>query len=360
MGEWKPPLCRVIVALEWAMGWRGLLLATTLVVLAGCEGSSSRDQAPETMLTGPVSFKLASAWGSSIPVLGELPIRFADEVARRSDGKTRFQFYEPGDLAPAIEVLDAVASGKAEAGFTTPGYSVGDEAAFALFAAVPFGPSMENYWEWMQSGGGRAALEQLYRPYNVMPIPCGYSGTEGFGWFRTPINGPEDLRGVKMRFLGLGARVMQKLGVSTQILAGGDLYPALEKGVIDAAEFSTPYLDRHYGLAPVAKYYYYPGWQQRATMMNVIINLDTWNALPRERQALITAACEDNVHYSIRKQPEQVAEGLRDIASQGAIVRAPPASVVAAARSAWQEVLKEQSRQSTRFRDIYATLQPYL
>ena len=330
-----------------------LTLLATLAALTGCANTA---QTPKGSLTGPLELKYISSFGSNIPVIGEHALHFSQEVDRRTQGEMRFVFYEPGAIVPANDVLDAVASGEAEAGFTTSAYSLAKDTAFTLFGSFPFSPPMDQHWEWMRTGGGRKAMEDLYRPYGVMSVACGYMGAEGFGWFRKPVNAPEDLLGLKIRFFGLGARVMQKLGVNTQLLGGGDIYPALEKGHIDATEFSTPYMDAKYGFAQIVENYYFPGWHSPMWMYVTIVNLDVWEGLPPERQATIIAACEGNIRRSLDTEPARIAEGLATLESQGAVVRKTPPSIVAAAREAWGDVAREESRSSANFRAIFSTL----
>lgn len=330
-----------------------------LMTLSGCETSPPKAEAPATPLTGPVRLKLASAFGSALPTLGKLPQRFSDEVYERSKRQIQFKFFEPEALAPTLEMVDAVGDGTIDAGYTSPAYTTSDRA-FALFAGFPFSPTMERFWEWMEEGGGRTAMEELYRPLGVMALACGFMGTEGFGWFRKPIQTVDDLRGIRMRFFGLGAKVMQKLDVSTQLLAGADIYPALDKGIIDATEFSTPYIDQDLGFPKAAENYYFPGWHQPTHMGVLVINHRVWDRLPMERQALIRGACEDNVRHSFKTEPGKIAEGLRNLETQGAIIRETPPSIVTAARRAWDEVAKEEGRRSSKFKKIYASLEPYL
>ncbi|OZG69701.1 C4-dicarboxylate ABC transporter, partial [Hahella sp. CCB-MM4] len=149
-----------------------------------------------------------------------------------------------------------------EAGWSTPGYWAGRVPALQLLAAVPFGPQAPEYLAWLKFGGGQEFLDELYEPHNIKSIICAVIAPEASGWFRNEINSVEDLRGLSMRFFGLGAKVMERMGVSTQLLAGGDIFPALELGTIDATEFSMPAIDLNLGFYQVASYYYFPGWHQ--------------------------------------------------------------------------------------------------
>jgi TRAP-type mannitol/chloroaromatic compound transport system substrate-binding protein len=199
-----------------------------------------------------VRWKLASSYGSQIDVLGQNIIRVIDNIKAMSDGNFVIQFNEPGALVPALEVFDAVSAGSVDASYTTTGFAAGKIPHLIFFASVPFGPNVNEYLAWIQGGGGKELYDEYYAEYNIKGFQCGIVVAESSGWFREPVEKIEDLQGLKMRFFGLGADVMQRLGVSTQLLAGGDIYPALERGVIDAAEFSYPSLDQAHGFYQIA------------------------------------------------------------------------------------------------------------
>ena len=216
------------------------------------------------MVAGPadakrVKWKLHSAWGAAVPHLGTSGVRFAKNIGRMSGGKFTVKFYEPGALIPANEGFDATSKGSVDMAWTTAGYDVGKMPALAFFTAVPFGPSMGEFFAWKKFGGGDKIQQRIYAKHGIHQMDCFAIGPETSGWFKNEIKELDQLRGMKMRFFGLGARVMQKIGVSTQLLAGGDIFPALEKGVIDATEFSMPAMDIKYGFYQIAKNNYFPG-----------------------------------------------------------------------------------------------------
>ena len=204
-----------------------------------------------------VRWKLASSYGGSLDVLGENIKRLIDNVEVMSGGNFQIKFYEPGALVPALEVFEAVSKGAVDISYTTPGFHAGRFPHLQFFSSVPFGPNVNEYFAWLQEGGGREIYDAEYAKHNVKGFQCGIVVAESSGWFREEIKSLDQLRGMKMRFFGLGAKVMGKLGVSTQLLAGGDIYPALEKGVIDATEFSYPSLDKGLGLWQIAKHNYF-------------------------------------------------------------------------------------------------------
>ena len=232
-----------------------------------------------TTIAQPVRWKLASAYAGSAQLLGTLGHRLVQNLDRASDGNIQLKFFEPGALVPALEIFDAVATGSVEAGWATPGFWAGKVPALQLFAAVPFGPAAPEYMAWMYYGGGRELYDEIYARHGIKGIPCGIFPPEASGWFRTKITNLEDLKGLKMRFFALGAKVMEKVGVSTQLLAGGDIVPALELGTIDATEYASPVIDKDLGFYQIAKHYYFPGWHQQSTWLDLIVNLKRWREL---------------------------------------------------------------------------------
>ena len=221
-----------------------------------------------------IKWKMASAYASQTPVIGTVMLRTLEKIKIVSGNSFEINYFEPGALVPALEIFDAVSSGGIDAGYATPGFWAGKVASLQLFASVPFGPASSEYMAWMYYGGGRELMDELYARHNIKSIPCILMPPEASGWFRKEIQSVEDLKGLKMRFFALGARVMEKLGVSTQLLAGGDIFPALELGTIDATEYSSPAVDESLGFYQVASHYYFPGWHQQSTWGDIIINLD--------------------------------------------------------------------------------------
>ncbi len=236
-----------------------------------------------------VLLKTPIAFGSHLPALGT-PIKWVSEqLPVMSDGSVKMKIYEPGKLVGAKEILDAVSSGKVNSGYATAGYWQGKMPAAALFSAVPFGPEAGEYMAWLYYGNGMNLYQEMYdtNGFNVKVIPCAIISPETSGWFKKEINTPEDLKGLNMRFFGLGASVMEKLGVSTSQLPGGEIFGALEKGAIDATEFSQPAIDKLLGLHKIAKYNYFPGWHQQATVFELLVNKDAWGKMSKGQQAIV-------------------------------------------------------------------------
>ena len=289
-----------------------------------------------------VRWNMASAYGSKLTQLGTLGVRLSEEMEAVSGGSLRFKFFEPGALVPALEMFDAISAGSIDAGWSTPGYWTGKNEAFALFAAVPFGPRAGEYLGWYYHGGGKELFDELYAEYGIKAVMCGVIAPEASGWFRKEINSTEDLKGLKMRFFGLGAKVMEKMGVSTQLLAGGDIFPALERGSIDATEFSMPAIDLNLGFYQVAKHYYFPGWHQQSTSNEVLVNMDKWNALPEENQAMLEVACDQSLITMIADGEASQFEAMIANEKDGVKNMTWPDSVLDQLRGAWEEVLAEE------------------
>ena len=221
------------------------------------------------------AFQMTSAFGKNLPILGTAGVAFVEKINAISDS-VEFEHFDPGALVPTLEALDAVSNGSVDAAYTTAGYWQGKMKAASLFAAVPFGPEPGEMLAWMLYDDGMKLYQKMCdeNGYNVHVVLCGTYAPETSGWFKKEINSVDDLKGLNMRFFGLGAEVMQKLGVSTSLLAGGDIFPALERGAIDATEFSMPLVDANLGFYNIAKFNYFPGWHQPATTFELLINKD--------------------------------------------------------------------------------------
>ena len=300
-----------------------------------------------------VRWKLASSYGSNLDPLGPSIQRVLDNIRTMSDGNFDIRFNEPGALVPALEVFDAVSKGSVEASYTSTGFHAGRVPHMIFFASVPFGPNVNEYMAWIMGGGGYELYDELYGEHNIKGFQCGIVVAESSGWFREPIESLDDLKGLKMRFFGLGAKVMGKLGVSTQLLAGADIYPALERGVIDAAEFSYPSLDKAHGFYQVAKHNYFPGWHQQASFVEMIMNLNAWNELPASYQKMVEIACNEANFWLMGAAEATQGEAIAFHESQGVSIHQWPSEFIEAFREAWEDVVQEEAAADPRFKEIY-------
>jgi TRAP-type mannitol/chloroaromatic compound transport system substrate-binding protein len=310
-------------------------------------------------LGAPVRWKMASTYAGTMPILGPSIDTFLDNLETISGGNMSIRFFDPGALVPALEVFDAVSSGSVEVGYATPGFWAGKESALQLFAAVPFGPAAPEYMAWYYNGGGQAMLDELYAAHNIKSHLCGLFAPEASGWFREEITGPEDLKGLKMRFFALGAKVMEKLGVSTQLLAPGDIFPALELGTIDATELASPAIDRNLGFYQVAKHYYFPGWHQQSTWVELMVNLDKWNSLSPAQQRLFEVTCGDMVRMTIARGEADQMPALEFLSGEGVQFHRWSPEMLALFESGWNEVVAEEAAKDEKFAAAWKSLSEF-
>ena len=253
--------------------------------------------APAIAQSAPtIRWRLTSSFPKSLDTIyggGEF---FADRVSKLTDGKFNIRVFAAGDLVPAFQALDAVQQGTVEICHTATYYYVGKDFTMGFGTALPFGLTTRQQNAWMYHGGGIDTLNAFFKEYGVIAFPAGNTGAQMGGWFRNPVNTLADFKGLKMRIPGLGGQVMARIGAVPQALPGGDIYPALERGAIDATEWVGPYDDEKLGFYKIAKNYYYPGWWEPCSMYHVMINQEKWDALPKPYQeAIISAARETNL-----------------------------------------------------------------
>lgn len=308
---------------------RNLITNLALAVTVATTGPALADR---------ISIKMQSAYPDSLPIFGPLATGVPKAVAALTDREVRIQFFAPNELVPTGGMFDAVSSGSVDAAYVGLGLFVAKNEAFAFFDSVPFGPGVTELLAWLEAGGGAELRDELMAQHNMKALTCGVNLPEAGGWFNKLIEKPEDLSGLKMRVGGLGGRALEELGVSTQSLPGGDIYPALERGVIDAAEYSMPVLDQNIGLYEIAKYYYFPGWHQQASIQSLLINLKVWEAMSESQQGAMKAACDGAVLRSIASGEADQAQALAFILSKGTTIKTFPSPVLKALNDAWTKV----------------------
>lgn len=306
-----------------------------------------------------VQWDLAVTVPSSVPVVGEAPKQFAKIIEQISDSRFKIKVHEPGALVPPAGIFDAVSTGALDAGYAPSGLWAGKIKAASLFSAVPFGPSVSEYLGWIDHGDGQEIWQEIIGRHNIHSIFCDVTPPEASGWFQEEIVSVDDLKGLKMRFFGLGALVMQKLGVSTQLLSAPDIFPALERGVIDATEFSMPAVDLALGFHQLAKHYYFPGWHQQYTLVSLMIHKDRWEVLSDVHRAQLEVACGDRIRRSLAEGEAIQAQALRELQAKGVIFHRWPDEILAALKSAWAEVADEQSAQDADFQRAWESLQAF-
>ena len=306
-------------------------------------------------------FEMTSGFARNLPLLGTGATDFVDKVNSIST-EVEFEQFDPGELVPTLEALDAVANGSVDAAWTTSGYWQGKIPAASLFAAVPFGPEAGEFLGWMLYDDGNALFQRMYEEagYNVQVMPCGITAPETSGWFKEEITSLDQLQGLNMRFFGLGAEVMQRLGVSTSLLAGGDIFPALERGAIDATEFSMPRVDARLGFYNIAKFNYFPGWHQPATIYELLINKDRWDELDEIAQNQITIACQANLATMYAEGEATNYQAMIENEEQnGVTIVQWPAEMLDAFETEWTAVAEDLAAEDAFFKEVWEDLQEY-
>jgi TRAP-type mannitol/chloroaromatic compound transport system substrate-binding protein len=327
---------------------RQIVLFGMVGLAAGIATASIASERPPV-----VTLDLASTFPGSMPILGDAAHNLAERVKRATGGELVFKFHGPGKLVPAAETVNAVADGKVAAAWAGAGWFSGKDSAFDFFSSVPFGPGIGEYMGWLYEGGGLELAREMFESRGVHNIPCGLIPPEASGWFRTEIKTLADLKGLKMRFFGLGAKVMQKFGVVTEQIAPGEVLAKLQDGSLDATEFSLPAMDLPLRFYEVAKYYYFPGWHQQATFFDLYINLKVWNALDDRYKATIELACGDIIREMIAKGEAAQGKAIKELQAKGVNLRRWPAPMLVEFENAWKGVLAAESAKNPNFRRVH-------
>ncbi|HYD98488.1 MAG TPA: TRAP transporter substrate-binding protein [Alphaproteobacteria bacterium] len=326
----------------------------SFLTTAGVGVAASTLAAPAIAQSQPeIKWRCASSFPKSLDTIYGGAETVAKRVAAATDGKFQIRAFAGGEIVPGLQVLDAVQNGTVECGHTVSYYYVGKDPTFAFDSAIPFGLNARQQNAWMYRGGGMPLLREFFDGYNVVNFPAGNTGVQMGGWFRKEIKTVEDLKGLKFRIGGFAGQVVSKLGAVPQQIAGGDIYPALEKGTIDAAEWVGPYDDEKLGFYKVAKYYYYPGWWEGGPNVSLLVNKQQWEQLPKSYQAILEAACyEANLDMNAKYDAENPA-ALRRLVAGGAVLRPFPRPVMEACYQAANELYDETSKNNPKFAKIY-------
>ena len=302
-----------------------------------------------------IAWRLPIVFQTTMPVLGDNPVYLTQMIKAASGGAIDLQIFEPGEIVPAFSITDAVRDGKVSAGYTWLGYDQGKIPASPLISAVPFGMEPWEYTAWWYEGNGRQLTEALYQRYNIHPILCGITGPETAGWFRRRIDSLDDVKGLKIRFAGLGGQVIERLGASVTMLPGGEIFQALEKGAIDATEFALPVVDQSLGFNRVAPYNYYPGWHQPFTSSHLVVNLAQWQTLSATDQAMLELGCTAAVTRNLAQAEAlqgEVIEGFADIGVSAEIL---PEPLLRELNNVSDQILQEEADRDPDFAEILAS-----
>ena len=325
-----------------------------LILLAGCGQSSIEGDANTSLEQKQYNWRLVTAWPKNYPGLGMAPERIADLVEEMSNGQMKITVYGAGEQVPAFGVFDAVSSGSHQMGHSGGYFWKGKVPAAQFFTGVPFGLTADEINAWTNRGGGLELWREIYEPFNIYPIPAGNTGTQMFGWFNKEINSLEDIKGLKMRIPGIGGEVLKRAGGIPVTLPGGELFTALQTGVIDATEWVGPYNDLTFGFQQTAKYYYYPGWHEPGSMLELLINKDAWDSLPKHLQVIIETASKAVNQDILDEYTARNNKALRELVDvHGVELRRLPDDVIAEFKIIANEILEENASEDETVNKVY-------
>lgn len=326
---------------------RALLQGASAGLLAGAFASARAADLPA------IRWRMASSFPKSLDTIYGTGEVLAKRLEQITQGKFQIRVYAAGEIVPGLSVLDKVQDGTVECGHSASYYYVGKNKAFAFDCAIPFGLSARQQNAWMVAGGGLKLMREFFKGYNIVNFPGGNTGTQMGGWFRKEINSLADLKGIKMRIPGIGGEIMAKLGAVPQTLAGGDIYPALERGALDATEWVGPYDDEKLGFHKVAKNYYYPGWWEGGPQLSLYVNLKKWEGLPPAYRAAFEAAAAEANAFMLAEYDAKNPLALMRLLKQGVKLRPFPQDLMTAARKAAYEIYADEAAKNPAFKKIY-------
>ncbi|RCK40533.1 ABC transporter substrate-binding protein [Thalassospira profundimaris] len=287
------------------------------------------------------NWRMVMPWPKGSPGLGANGEKFAERVRKMSGGRLNIKVYGPGELVPAFECMDAVEQGVAEMAHGTPYYWAGKDDAVNFFSTIPFGLMGWELSGWLRFGGGQALWEELYSQFNVVPFLAGNTGLQAGGWFNKEINTVDDIKGIKMRYAGIGGEAMRRLGAIVTMLPAAEILPALQSGAIDAAEWVGPWNDYAFGLTQVAKYYYTPAFAEPGTGIEVFINKDKFNSLPEELQEIVRVAAQANAEETLADFTYNNIESYQAVLKKNIEIRHFPDEVIKALAKQSMDAVKE-------------------
>jgi len=328
--------------------------AGSLVAASGVSMPAIAQSAPE------IKWRLTSSFPKSLDTIFGTAQAFTRFVAEATDNKFQIQAFAAGEIVPGLQALDAVSSGAIECCHTPTYFYTGKDPVLGFGTGLPFGPNARMQQSWWHQGGGEKIINEALAKFNIISFAAGNSGTQMGGWFRKEINTVEDLKGLKFRIGGTGGAVLSRLGVVPQQIAPGDIYPALEKGTIDAIEFVGPYDDEKLGFNKVAKYYYYPGFWEGGAMLHLCVNIEQWNRLPKSYQSIVQQSCESANTFMLAKYDQVNAPALKRLVGKGTELRGFSQPIIEAAYEAAKAHYAEIAAQNPAFKAALDSVDAYL
>ncbi len=334
-------------------GRRGLLFAAAAALLfafAPVGEASAQDK---------IRWKVQSTFNTGWPALGDPIANVAKMLKDATDGRIQLKVYEPGKIVPPLEISPSISSGDLPAAYNYLAYDQGRIPSAVLFSAVPFGMEPWEYAAWWFEGEGSKLAEEIYHKRNIHPLLCSTIGPETAGWYRKPIKSLDDLKGLKIRFSGLGGMVLNKIGASATLMAGGEIFAALEKGTLDATEYSMPAIDEVLGFHKIAKYNLFPGWHQVSTSTHLLINLDEWKKLSPSDQALFKMACTAATMRAITTGEALQGKQIMTFEEKGVTPAKLPDSVIQELKRVTAEVMAEEAAKDADFKRVWESQQEF-
>lgn len=311
------------------------------------EGSGAA-QGPE------INWRLATSFPRSLDIFHGACEHIAERVSALTGGQFTMRVYAAGEIVPGLQVMDAVQQGTVQCGLSPGYYYIGKSPALAFDSSIPFGLSTRQQFAWLYHGGGQELLNSAYSDFGIVTFPAMSTGGQMGGWFREPVESRADINGLRIRIPGIGGEILTRMGATVQVLAGGDIYPALERGAIDATEWVGPYDDEKLGFHAIAKNYYYPGWWEPGVSMPLMVRLEDWNQLPSSYQAAIEVACAETLSSRLALYDAENPKALqRLINDHGVTLREYSDDIMEAAWTASNEYLEEQAAGDAQFNEVY-------
>ncbi len=331
-----------------------IIVLISAVFLSACGGSEQGVSGSGSDLSKRFRWKMVTTWPPNFPIFQEGAEKFADEVRQMSNGRLDIQVFAGSDLVPPFGVFDAVSQGSVEMGHGSPYYWAGKIPAAQFFSTVPFGMTAKGMQAWLYHGGGLELWRELYKPFNLVPFPMGNTGVQMGGWFNKKILSMQDLKGLRMRIPGLGGNVFKKAGGNPVLMAGGEIYTALERGTIDATEWVAPFHDLRLGLNRAANYYYYPGWHEPGTEFELIVNAGEWEKLPGDLKKMVeitAAAISEWIYTAMEFKNSEALQELKQ--KRNVELLEFPDDVLKELKRLTKVTLDEESAKDADFKKVY-------
>ncbi len=336
-----------------------MLLVAASITMSGCGEKQASEAGATSAPAKTYNWKLVTSWPKNLPGLGVGPENFAKLVEEMSNGRMKIRVYGAGELVPPLQVFDAVKDGAAQVGHSASYYWKGKSPAAPLFTAIPFGMNVQELNAWLHYGGGLQLWEELYAPFNLIPMAGGSTGNQMAGWFKKEINTVEDLKGLKMRIPGIAGEVVEKLGALPVTMSGGELFTALQTGAIDATEWVGPYNDKQLGFYKVADYYYYSPWHEPGATLEFIFNKSAFEGLPKDLQAIIRAAARVINSDMLDEYTAANNRALEELKKEGVQLRKLSPEIMAKLKEATAEVMQEQVAKDPMMKKVWDSYQAF-